>query len=157
MSDYSIEFVDVLPAATERDVARQHQAYEADHGVVCDYTPFSVMLRNRAGKTVGALSAYSAYAEIYVDDVWIDAAYRQRGLGTKLLRALEAHYNGQGFNNINLVTNRFQAAGFYEKCGFEVEFVRENKHHPKLSKIFLVKYFGSGDQHQGTSSGAAVK
>ncbi len=149
MSDYRIEFVDVLPAQTEREVTRQHEAYETRHGVVCGYTAFSLILRDGAGETVGALSAYSAYAEIYVDDVWIDADCRGRGLGTKLLRALEAKFEGQGFNNINLVTNRFQAAGFYQKCGFEIEFVRENKHHPTLSKIFLIKYFGDGDQHQG--------
>ena len=30
---------------------------------------------------------------------------------------------------------------FYKKCGFKVEFVRENKKNPKLNKYFLVKYF----------------
>ena len=29
----------------------------------------------------------------------------------------------------------------YKKCGFEVEFIRENKENPKLTKYFLVKYF----------------
>lgn len=30
---------------------------------------------------------------------------------------------------------------FYKKCGFEVEFIRENKENPNLTKYFLVKYF----------------
>ena len=68
--------------------------------------------------------------------------------------ALEDHYTDKGYNNINLVTNRFQAAGFYEKCGFEVEFVRENKHHPKLSKIFSSSISDGGDQCRGVLTDA---
>jgi len=154
MSRYSIEFLDTLPMDTNREIARQHEAYEAHQGVVCDYTPFSMIIRNDAGETVGALSAYSAYAEIYVDDVWVDARHRNLGFGRKLLHALEDHYTGKGYNNINLVTNSFQAACFYEKCGFEVEFIRENKHHPKLSKIFFVKYFDGGGQCRGVLTDA---
>lgn len=29
----------------------------------------------------------------------------------------------------------------YEKCGFELEFVRKNKSNPKLTKYFFIKYF----------------
>ena len=35
----------------------------------------------------------------------------------------------------------FRLQSFIKKCGFEVEFVRENKKNPKLNKYFLVKYF----------------
>ena len=30
---------------------------------------------------------------------------------------------------------------FYKKCGFDVEFIRENNDNPKLNKYFFVKYF----------------
>ena len=33
----------------------------------------------------------------------------------------------------------FQAPGFYERCSFELEFVRENKSDPRLSKYFYIK------------------
>ena len=32
-------------------------------------------------------------------------------------------------------------AKIYEKCEFELEFVRKNKNNPKLNKYFYVKYF----------------
>jgi ribosomal protein S18 acetylase RimI-like enzyme len=149
MRDYSIEFLDILPDEIDEKVEREHKAHESSHGIVCDYNKFSMVIRSGEGEPIGALSAYSAYAEIYVDDIWIDSRYRNLGFGRKLLGALEHRYKDRGYNNINLVTNQFQAAGFYQKCGFEIEFVRENKIHPKLSKIFLVKFFRSGNQCRG--------
>ena len=59
----------------------------------------------------------------------------------KLGVTVDSHYKDKGFENINLTTYGFQAPEFYKKCGFKVEFVRENKKNPKLNKYFLVKYF----------------
>ena len=149
MCDYSIETLDELPASIVEMVDRGHGAHEAQHGIVCDYKRFSMVIRSAAGDPLGVLSAYTAYAEIYVDDIWVDADHRRMGLGRKLLETLETAYAEQGYNNINLVTNRFQAEAFYERCGYEVEFVRENKHHPQLSKTFFIKYFEGETQTQG--------
>ena len=66
--------------------------------------------------------------------------YRRKEIGRQLIRAVEEYFGGRGFNNINLCTNGFQASGFYEKCGFELEFVRENKSDPRLNKYFYIKY-----------------
>lgn len=57
-----------------------------------------------------------------------------------LVKAVEEYFIGKEFKNINLTTYEFQAPKFYEKCGFEIEFVREDKENPKLLKYFLVKY-----------------
>ncbi len=48
-----------------------------------------------------------------------------------------------------MVTSAFQAPGFYEKCGFQAEFVRINKKNPKLTKTFFVKFFSDEIQTQG--------
>ena len=81
--------------------------------------------------------------------MWVHSAYRGKGYGRKLLHELENHFEGKGFNNMNLVTSAFQAPDFYKKCGFTVEFVRENKVNPKLTKTFFAKYFKNEIQHQG--------
>jgi len=149
MSDHVIEALDELPADIEARVRAEHEAFEAEHGVVCNHRPFAMVLRTASGEIAGALTGYSAYAEIYVDDVWVDAGHRSRGYGCALMAAVEGRFAGHGYNNINLVTNAFQAAGFYKKCGYRVEFVRENPRHPKLTKIFLVKFFDDAVQMQG--------
>jgi ribosomal protein S18 acetylase RimI-like enzyme len=81
--------------------------------------------------------------------MWVDSAHRRKGYGRKLLEELENHFEGKGFNNINLVTSAFSAPGFYMKCGFTAEFVRENKVNPKLTKTFFIKYFKNEHQTQG--------
>jgi ribosomal protein S18 acetylase RimI-like enzyme len=149
MLNTNIEFVDSLPREIEVTLEKGQKDYESSHGVVCSYQPFWLLVHQAGGATVGVLAYYTAYAEIYVDDIWIAERHRGTGLGRKLLTALEYRFQGQGYNNINLVTNQFQAAGFYKKCGYEVEFVRTNKYHPKLSKTFFIKYFESTNQTQG--------
>ena len=42
-----------------------------------------------------------------------------KNIGRKLLNNLEESFKNKGYNNINLVTNGFQAAEFYKKCGFK--------------------------------------
>ncbi|HEV8052712.1 MAG TPA: GNAT family N-acetyltransferase [Parachlamydiaceae bacterium] len=95
------------------------------------------------------LNAFTAFSEIYVDDIWVYQFFRGKGYGRKLLQELENRFKGKGFNNINLVTNAFQAPEFYKKCGFTVEFIRINVQNPKLTKTFFIKNFEDEIQTQG--------
>lgn len=149
MNDYQIEFTDVLPKEIEEQMSKDLVAYESSHGIDVNYKKFSLVLRNESGEVLGALNAFTAFSEVYVDDMWVDSAHRNKGYGRKLLQTLENHFEGKGFNNINLVTNAFNAPGFYLKCGFMVEFVRENKVNAQLTKTFFVKYFKNTHQTQG--------
>ena len=66
-----------------------------------------------------------------------------------MLDYLYTQYENKGFNNINLVTSEFQAPDFYIKNGYELEYIRKNKHNPKLTKYFFVRFFENPQQHQG--------
>lgn len=57
------------------------------------------------------------------------------------MEAVENFYKDKGFENIKLTTYAFQAPVFYQKCGYEIEFIRKNKENPKLDKYYLVKNF----------------
>lgn len=144
-----INYFEKLPSEIESMVQKGHIADESRTGIICNYKPFSLVVKNEKNETVGVLSAYTAFAEVYVDDLWVTPRHRKKGLARKLLQDLEDRFQGKGFNNINLVTSGFQAPDFYKKCGFEVEFIRENKINPKLSKTFFIKFFDEANQHQG--------
>lgn len=145
----AIEFMDKIPDDLEERMRADLVNYERGQGIDVNYRTFSVILKINADEVVGILNAYTAFSEVYIDDIWIDSSYRNQGYGQKLIEALETHFKGQGFNNINLVTSHFQAPEFYKKCGFELEFVRKNLKNPQLTKYFFVKYFNDEIQTQG--------
>ena len=149
MNDFTIEFVDELSNDIEIRMERNFLDYERSRGIDVNFTKFSLILRDDNGAIIGAMNAYTAFAEIYVDDIWIDSPYRGRGYGRRLLQELVDRFKGKGFNNVNLVTSAFQAPEFYKKCGFSVEFVRENIKNPQLTKFFFIKYFEDEIQMQG--------
>lgn len=149
MQDYEIAFVDALSLAEEEKMIKDLAAYESKHGVYANYKKYTLVLKDKKGSVFGALIAFTEFAEVYIDFIWVETSHRGQGFGKVLLETLEAQFAGKGFHNINLVTSAFQAPEFYKKCGFEQEFVRENKQHPQLTKIFFVKYFKEKIQTQG--------
>ena len=149
MDDSTIEFVDKLSKDVEEKMEKNLVEYENSHCIDVNYKRFSIVVRDSNGTAVGVINAYTAFAEVYVDDIWVDKSFRGQGYGRKLLQELENHFKGKGFNNINLVTSAFQAPEFYKKCGFTVEFIRKNIKNPQLTKTFFVKYFEDEVQTQG--------
>ena len=134
--NYKIEFTDTLSEDIEEKMRKDLVDYESSHGIDVNYKKFALVLKDESGNVIGVLNAFTAFSEIYVDDMWVDSFYRGKGYGRKLLQELENHFEGKGFNNINLVTSAFNGPEFYKKCGFNVEFVRENKINSKLTKTF---------------------
>lgn len=149
MSNCKTEFVDVLPDDIEAKMRKDLIEYESSHGIDVNYRRFSIILKDETNDAIGVINAFTAFSEIYVDDMWVDKSHRGKGYGRKLLQALENYFKGKGFNNINLVTSAFQAPEFYRKCGFTAEFVRKNVKNPKLTKTFFIKYFDDEEQKQG--------
>lgn len=145
----NIQFVDRISEELEKKMQKDLVAYESNHGIDVNYKRFSLVLTNDSNEVLGVLNAYTAFSEIYIDDMWVDSAHRDKGYGKKLITALENNFKNKGFNNINLVTSQFQAPEFYKKCGFELEFIRKNSKNPKLTKFFFVKYFEDEAQTQG--------
>lgn len=145
MSNFKISLVKQISEATETKMSQGVQEYARSHGVNIDWKPFALELFNEQNETIGVLEAFSSYSSIYINELWVDKAYRGKGYGRQLIAELERLYKNKGFNNINTVTCAFQAPDFYKKCGFTAEFVRENLQNPKLSLTFFVKFFKNNE------------
>ena len=124
----------------ENYIEEEQQKYEAKNGIVCNYTPFCFIAKED-NEIVGAISGATFFSEVYIDELVVNEEHRGKDIGTKLINEVEEYFKDSGFNNMNTCTNEFQAPKFYEKCGFELEFVRKNKDNPKLNKYFYIKYF----------------
>ena len=136
----SIEYSESLSDDIYGMIDAEFGKFAEKNGVVCAYETFA-FTANEDNKVVGVIKGHSSYKEVHISDLIILEQYRGKRIGTKLLEAVEKYFENKGFEIITLSTYEFQASEFYKKYGFEVEFVRENKKNPKLTKHFMVKYF----------------
>lgn len=136
-----ILFFEQLPEDVKAKMEKGLKEYETSYGIDVNYKPFVLVLYGEKNEVIGALEAFTSYSSIHINDLWIDKSHRGKGYGRKLITELEIIFKGKGLNNINLVSCAFQAPDFYKKCGFKVEFVRENISNPQLTTTFFIKYF----------------
>ena len=149
----AIKVVTKLSKTIEEKMTEDLIEYEKSHGIDVNYKRFSLVLSNDDNESIGVINAFTAFSEIYIDDIWVDNNFRGECYGKKLIIALENMFEDKGFNNINLCTSQFQAPEFYKKCGFKLEFIRENQYNPKLTKYFFCKPFKNKNQTQGLFKG----
>lgn len=114
--------------------------HDIENGVEYNFKRFGFVAKED-DREIGYVTGFSYYSEVTINNLIVLEKYRGQGVGTRLIEHAEKHFKDKGFNNINLVTNEFQAPKFYENCGFDLEFIRKNKENPKLTKYFYVKYF----------------
>ena len=129
-----------LTEKLENFIEEEQVKYETKNNITCNFKPFSFIAKINE-EIVGAISGATCFSEVYIDELVVKEEQRGKNIGTELIKAVEEYYKDYGFNNMNTCTNEFQAPKFYEKCGFELEFIRKNKDNPKLNKYFYVKYF----------------
>lgn len=68
----------------------------------------------------GCLGEIYCWNVMCIDLLWVDQAYRGRGLGTMLLRKMEKIAREKNCSLIHLDTFDFQARDFYAKFGYQV-------------------------------------
>ena len=118
-------------------INKEFSAYGEQNGVVLNYDEFC-FAAEEDGKILGVITGRAYYNEVHIGDLIVASSVRKGGIGSKLVRAVEDNYRGNGYDKITLTTFGFQAPEFYKKLGYEIEFVREDKE-PMLSKYFLAK------------------
>jgi len=134
----NIEYKEIVDEEFYKMIDTEFNKFALKNGVTCNYIPFNFIAKENE-KIVGLITGHSYYKEVHIGDLIVLEEYRNKHIGTELIKVVENYYKDKGVENINLTTYRFQAPEFYRKCGFEVEFIRESKENSKLDKYFLVK------------------
>lgn len=77
------------------------------------------------GEIVGGVTgeAHVAFGWTHIHRLWVAEAHRGRGLGTRLMRAIEAEALRRGCRHARLETLTVQAPAFYARLGY-VEYGR---------------------------------
>lgn len=79
---------------------------------------FAVWLRDDAGQVSGGCCGWTWGGTCFVDTLFLPAALRRQGLGSRLMAMVEATARTCGCSQIVLQTHDFQAPAFYERLGF---------------------------------------
>ena len=82
--------------------------------------PVRFFVLDNGGTLIGGLTGrtHSLRAWLEISTLWVEGAYRGRGIGRGLIERAEEEARRRGCLYARLATSTFQAAGFYEKLGY---------------------------------------
>lgn len=93
-----------------------------------------------AGRLIAGLDAcITAFRILYVSTVFVDEAYRRKGLGARLIAEMEKRAAEMGVNLIRLDTFSWQGKEFYEALGYECAGHYENSEDGYSEYFFFKK------------------
>jgi GNAT superfamily N-acetyltransferase len=101
---------------------------------------FALLLHAQDGGLAGGLFGVLAWQWLFVQALWVDDAWRRRGIGRALLARAEAHAAAAGCHSVWLDT--FQARGFYLALGYQ-EFGSLENYPEGQTRCFLRKRLGA--------------
>jgi GNAT superfamily N-acetyltransferase len=104
-----------------------------------DERPLSIVARD-GDAIAGGLNGATHWGWCYIRQLWVQAAWRRRGLGRRLLEEAEMLAQSRGCGGLYVDTFDPRAALFYERAGF-VAFGRIEGFPPGHARIFLQKRF----------------
>jgi ribosomal protein S18 acetylase RimI-like enzyme len=97
----------------------------------------SVFIRDEAGTVMAGLDASFYAGWLFVNNLWVHAELRRRGIGRRLLHEAERRAAVRGVHSVWLDTFSFQAPGFYRRLGYEVFGTLD--YPPDVRRFFLKK------------------
>ena len=99
--------------------------------------PFRVFIKDTNGIVLGGASGTIFYGSLYVDMLWLKKELRGQGLGKKLMMEAEKIGRERQCTFVTLNTMDWEALSFYQKLGYQIEFVREG--YTNESKMYMLR------------------
>lgn len=109
-----IEYKEKLEEKDYDFIDKQFNKFSEENDIHCDFKTFSFIAKEN-NKVCGMITGHSYYNEVYIEDLIVLKEYRNKNIGSALIRKVEEHFKDRKFENINLTTYEFQAPKFYEK------------------------------------------
>jgi GNAT superfamily N-acetyltransferase len=106
---------DGLAARLDAEIA----AFNFDATGIRDARDFAAALYDEGGALLAGVQGWTWGAACWVERLWVRADARHRGLGRRLMMAVESEARARGCRQVALTTHSFQAPDFYRRLGFE--------------------------------------
>lgn len=98
---------------------------------------FSIFMKDGNQSVIGGAVGALFYGSLYLDSLWVNAAFRRQRLGTELMKEVELVAKKHKTSFITLNTMDWEALPFYQRLGYSIEFTREG--YEKGSKMYLLR------------------
>ncbi|MBI5273770.1 MAG: GNAT family N-acetyltransferase [Chlamydiales bacterium] len=98
---------------------------------------FGVFIKDTHETVVGGANGITYYGCLYVDMLWISDTLRHHGYGTRLMQESEKIGRERGCCFATVNTMDFEALPFYQKLGYNIEFIRSG--YENDSKVYFLK------------------
>jgi len=104
-----------------------------------DFRALAILVSDQeSGEILGGLWAWTSFAVLHIDLLFLPESLRGSGLGRQLIQQAEDEAIARGCHAAWLDTFSFQAPGFYQRLGYAVFGVIED-YPPGHSRFFLKK------------------
>lgn len=94
---------------------------------------------NAAGELVAALAGRTFGNWFYLESFWLAETERGKGSGSAMLAQAEAIAKARGCRYVVLDTLDFQAKPFYQRHGYQVEWIQQDYPFAGGAKYFMTK------------------
>ena len=102
------------------------------------FRPLAVFLRDHNGRIVGGAYGRTNWNRLHISTVWVAETARGKGLGRRVMLAIEGAAEERGCERAHLDRFSYQARPFYEKLGYRV-FGELEDYRPGHTRFFLRK------------------
>lgn len=102
------------------EISRRLGTYNARTAPDLGYERVAVVARDADGALRGGVWGELYWGWLFIQSLWVDDARRGQGLGSALLRRIEALAVERGITRAHLETTSFQAPAFYARHGYQV-------------------------------------
>jgi ribosomal protein S18 acetylase RimI-like enzyme len=114
-------FVETDPAEADRLALREKlYAFNLARARPAPHTPLAIFVRDDDGAVRAGIYGFLWGGMLEIDMLYVDEAWRGRGLGRRLVRAMEQAAVARGGRTAILDTFDFQALAFYRREGYEI-------------------------------------
>jgi len=106
---------DALAARLDAELAE----FNFDATGIREAREFAAALHDEGGALMAGVQGWTWGATCWVERLWVREDARHRGLGRRLLIAIESEARARGCGQLALTTHSFQAPGFYQRLGLD--------------------------------------
>ena len=112
----------------EEEIKFIRSSLKDEYGIIYpdNYKEINLIEYNEERKIVAGLIGCTYWGWLYVNILWVNKEYRNKGIGKKLIKKAEKEALERGCKYAHLDTMDFQAPGFYKKLSYEIKYETEN-------------------------------